>query len=135
MPQKKQLGGNIRKPYRNRLKINIPSIGVDIESYLKFGLILILISWGFVSKFISAAETLPSWTLTKHFKIHWNFTFYVLGSILNDILNLGLFGNWILEFTIGGLFLPKFDHTRGWVSKSTWTTYNLSVDLSLVLKY
>ena len=44
LPRKTQLGGNIRKPNRNRLKINIPSIWVEIESYVKFMIILILIS-------------------------------------------------------------------------------------------
>ena len=51
--------GNISKPHRNQLKIQIPSIGVGIVSYIKFGLILILISWGGFSIFISAAETPP----------------------------------------------------------------------------
>ena len=35
------------------------SIGVEIGSYVKFGLILILISWGGFSRFISAVEILP----------------------------------------------------------------------------
>ena len=44
LPQKTLLWGNISKPHRNQLKIHIPSIGVKIVSYVKFGLILTLIS-------------------------------------------------------------------------------------------
>ena len=44
LPQKTQLGGNISKPHQNQLKIHIRSIGIDIESYVKFWFILILIS-------------------------------------------------------------------------------------------
>ena len=57
--------GKHKNPHQNLLKINIPSTAVKIYSYLKFGIIFILISWGYISKFMSAGETLPSWTLRK----------------------------------------------------------------------
>ena len=65
LPQKTLLWRNISNPHRNQLKIRIPSIGVEIVSYVKFGLILTLISRGGGSIFISAAETLPWWTHIK----------------------------------------------------------------------
>ena len=44
LPQKTLLWGNISKPHRNQLKIHILSVGVEIVSYVKFELIIILIS-------------------------------------------------------------------------------------------
>jgi len=46
------------KKTTSELKLHIQSIGDDIASYVKFGLILILFAWGFNSRLNSAVETL-----------------------------------------------------------------------------
>jgi len=58
LPQKHNSWWTISKKPRNKLKLYIQSIGGDIASDVKFGLILMLLTWGFNLRFNSAAETL-----------------------------------------------------------------------------
>jgi len=46
LPHKHNSWWTISKPSRNQLKLHIQSIGGEIASYVKFGLILILFTWG-----------------------------------------------------------------------------------------
>jgi len=80
LPQKHYSLWTISKPPQNQLKLDMQSIGGEITSYVKFGLILIFFSWGFNLRFNSAAETLLFVNhKQKHLRINWNFIFCVLG--------------------------------------------------------
>jgi hypothetical protein len=79
LPQKHNSWWTISKSPQNQLNLYIQSIGGEIASYVKFGLILILFAWGFNSRFNSTAETLLLVNpYANHLGINWNFILCLL---------------------------------------------------------
>jgi hypothetical protein len=91
------------------------SIGGEIETYVKFGLILISYAWDFNSTFNSAAKTL---LLVNHKQtilesIETSYAMYWGWNKNIYILILGLFSYPFLEVLIGGSILSQTGHAWG----------------------